>query len=109
MKKKYIIDTEIQQRLIYRAVEIGNKINEMVHNGYYESVRHLHSKLNKMIYELAEKRGVSIWDICLNFMPEIEYKQEVMEGNRVEIRAEATIVPMPFNYNKYDGTDEKMP
>lgn len=88
------IDPEFLKKINSRGCEVHNRIQEIVHQGIFESKTKLLSKLNKDIYELAEKQGVSIWTICLNYVPQIEYEHVIDENGSCRLVQTATLLPL---------------
>lgn len=63
--------------------------------------------VNKKVFELAQEKGVSVYDICYHFVPKIEPPKynSVGEGveERVEITQEVKLVPLEFEFEKGPG------
>jgi hypothetical protein len=69
-----------------------------------EIMRQQRSHLNKQVYELAEWQRVSIYDICLQYMPQISEPQFIhADDGTVTYEQDISLVPMPFEPDK--GTD----
>ena len=69
-----------------------------------EIMRQQCSHLNKQVYELAERQGVSIYDICLQYMPQMSEPQFSLAGDgTVTYEQEIRLVPMPFEPDKGPG------
>ena len=107
------ISYENTKRMRSRQNKVGVMMNAMAleqesFNGggghpFNELVKMQNSQLNKEIYELAEKRGVTVYDICLNFMPEYSEPHIKHKENGVTLEQEVRLVPMPFEYEKGPG------
>lgn len=54
---------------------------------------------NKLLYEAAEKQGVSLYTVCFNFVPDIK-REWNMEKNTIDY--EATLKPLQFDF-EHDG------
>jgi len=66
-----------------------------------EIMRQQRSHLNKQVYELAERQGVSIYDICLQYMPQMSEPQFSHAGDgTVTYEQDMRLVPMPFEPDK---------
>ena len=66
-----------------------------------EIVRQQRIHLNKQVYELAERQGVSIYDICLQYMPQMSEPQYYHTGDgTVTYEQHIRLVPMPFEPDK---------
>ena len=66
-----------------------------------EIIRQQRIHLNKHVYELAERRGVSIYDICLQYMPQMSEPQfSHADDGTVTYEQDIRLVPMPFEPDK---------
>lgn len=66
-----------------------------------EIMRQQRSHLNKQVYELAERQGVSIYDICLQYMPQMSEPQfSHADDGTVTYEQDIRLVPMPFEPDK---------
>lgn len=62
-----------------------------------EIMRQQRSQLNKHVYELAEWQGVSIYDICLLYMPQMSEPQfSHADDGTVTYEQDIRLVPIPF-------------
>lgn len=82
-----------------------------------EVMRQQRSHLNKQVYDLAERQGVSIYDICLQYMPQMSEPQfSHADDCTVTYEQDIRLVPMPFEpdkstdywQNKYCRLKERM-
>lgn len=66
-----------------------------------EIMRQQRSHLNKQVYDLAERQGVSIYDICLQYMPRMSEPQfSHADDGTVTYEQDIRLVPMPFEPDK---------
>ena len=86
--------------MLAREWEIKDIMQEMVHRQVADSMKDLHSKMNKQVYEMAERQGVSIWDICFNYIPRLEYEQIMEEGHKFSLVVK--LVPYPLIRRNFD-------
>lgn len=63
---------ENTKRLLDRDLKVQHMLNDMVMEGIRESDKILRSEVNKTLYDLAEKRGVSLWDLCFHVVPRVK-------------------------------------
>ena len=102
------IDKEFAKAMLEREWEIKQTMQEMVHRQVADSMKALHSKMNKQVYEMAERQGVSIWDICFNYIPRLEHELVMEEGHKFSFVAK--LVPCPLTRDHYkdieDGTKD---
>lgn len=69
-----------------------------------EIMRQQRSHLNKQVYELAERKDVSIYDICLQYMPRMSEPQiNNTDYGTFSYEQEIRLVPMPFEPDKDSG------
>ena len=97
--KKVEVRKEIAEAMMAREWEIKDIMQEMVHRQMADSIKTLHSKMNKQVYEMAEQQGVSIWDICFNYIPRLEYEQVMEEGHKYSLVVK--LVPCPLIRDHY--------
>lgn len=97
--KKVEVRKEIAEAMLAREWEINQTMQEMVHRQMADSIKALHSKMNKQVYEMAERQGVSIWDICFNYIPRLEYEQVIEEGHKFSLVVK--LVPCPLIRDHY--------
>ena len=66
-----------------------------------EIMRQQRSHLNKQVYDLAARKDVSIYDICLQYMPQMSEPQ-IRHTNygTFSYEQEIRLVPMPFEPDK---------
>lgn len=108
--KAVVIDKEIAEEMIARHRDINQAMKDMVDHKIADTMKKLHSELNKQVYEMAEQQGVSIWDICFRYVPQIEYDyggpQKNASGYRFICTARAKLVPLRMSFDK-DYEDDK--
>lgn len=69
-----------------------------------EIMRQQRSNLNKLVYDLAERKDVSIYDICLQYMPRMSEPQiNNTDYGTFSYEQEIRLVPMPFEPDKDSG------
>ena len=68
-----------------------------------EIIRQQRSHLNKLVYDLAERNGVSIYDICLQYMPQMSESEPQFshaDDGTVTYEQYIRLVPMHFEPDK---------
>jgi len=58
------------------------------------------SKTNQLLYEFAEKNNMSLHDVCMNFMPEYNYKSKFFnkDGHPAQtLNVDICLKPMPLD------------
>ena len=105
------VDETLQQRAEMLTLHAANE--QLIS----EIMRQQRSHLNKQVYELAERQGVSIYDICLQYMPQMSEPQfSHGDDGTVTYEQDIRLVPMPFEpdkgpdywQNKYCRLKERM-
>lgn len=99
---------ENSKRLLGLSCHMHSSINDLIVNGYDKSREKITSDVNKAIYEMAEKRKCSIYDICFHFMPvESEFRTDIDNKNplnqRYTISSEIKLVPIEFEFEQGPG------
>lgn len=99
---------ENSKRLLGLSCHMQSSINDLIMNGYDKSREKVTSDVNKAIFEMAEKRKCSIYDICFHFMPvESEFRTDIDNKNplnqRYTISSEIKLVPIEFEFEQGPG------
>jgi hypothetical protein len=100
MKAQVVIDKEVAEEMIARHRDINQAMKDMVEHKITDTMEKLHSELNKQVYEMAQQQGVSIWDICFNYIPRLEYEQVMEEGHKFSLVVK--LVPCPLIRRNFD-------
>ena len=107
MSKK--LSFENTRRLIERGIKEQSFLNDLVFRGIRESEEQARKEINKLIYDLAEKNGVSIYEICFHFTPEVKPKPFAINKLGEEFMLEVTteyeirLEPIEFELEKGPG------
>ena len=64
---------ENTRRLIEQGIKINDIIRESISMGVQDTEEKAIHAVNKAVYEMAEKRGISIWEVCFHFVPQYDY------------------------------------
>ena len=68
-----------------------------------EITKQQRSHLNREVFNLAEQQGVTVYDICLRYMPQYAEPQIDLSGDHVNMTQEVRLVPMPLELEKGPG------
>ncbi len=107
--KKVRLSFENSKRITRQSLRIDRKIEELLYGGFGEDIKHVVSAINNAVYELAEKKGVSVYDICYHFMPEEKTiypelgNMNDFKNARHTITKELRLIPMEFELEKGPG------
>lgn len=108
MDKKFKVDYLNSKKLISRSVEISRKIEDIVHYQICKTSDEATKQVNKLVYELAEKSGKSIYDICLSTIPDYQYVNKFEPGDGVHpakslVEMRVVLKPLEFDFEKGGG------
>lgn len=99
MKRMEARRAKVDETLLQRAEMLTlHAANEQLIS---EIMRQQRIHLNKQVYKLAELQGVSIYDICLQYMPQMSEPQfSHADDGTVTYEQDIRLVPMPFEPDK---------
>lgn len=108
MNKEHVkLSFENSKRLLARNIEIDETIDNIISEGFRESKRQANSELNKKIYDLAEEKGVSLWDICLAYVPRYNAIPPKIDSttnmNELKVEYEVTLEPLILEFEQGPG------
>ena len=99
--KEIKLDKKLSIALLNRALDIDDKKREIMDRHIVESHQELRRQLNQKVLDMANERGCCIWDICYNYLPDIDYETDYSEG-KATIKGTLTLLPIRFEFEK-DG------
>lgn len=88
-------------KLLNRALEVDSILQNAVERQIAQSHDELRKLMNQQILDLANEKGRSLWDICYNYIPDIEYDLEGTPDKPTMV-AKMTLVPLKFEFDKED-------
>ena len=105
MEKKFEIDYLNSKKILARTVETSRKIDDIVHNQMCKTRDEATRRVNKLVYEMAEERGMSVYDICFSTIPDYEYVNHFEPSRDKEVMrciGEMRVVlrPLEFDFEK---------
>ena len=85
-----------------------SSIEKLICEGYDKSREKVTSDVNKAIYEMAEERKCSIYDICFHFAPvesevRTEYDNKDPLNQRYTMISKIQLVPIEFEFEQGPG------
>jgi hypothetical protein len=99
MKRMEARRVKVEETLL-QAAEM-QKMTDHTDQLISEIMRQQRSHLNKQVYNLAERQGMSIYDICLQYMPKMSEPQfSHADDGTVTYEQDIRLVPMPFEPDK---------
>lgn len=99
MKRMEARRAKVDETLLQAAEmqQMADHTNQLIS----EVMRQQRSHLNKQVYDLAERKDVSIYDICLQYMPQMSEPQiNHTNYGTFSYEQEIRLVPMPFEPDK---------
>lgn len=107
-KHTYKASFENSKRLIEQSVRIDRRINDMVFcrnclDPTSEIRKKIVSDVNKAVFELAEKKGMSVYDICFRTVPVEEPLEPKFSENGFTMEGQISLVPIEFELEKGPG------
>lgn len=106
--KSVKLSYENSKRLLGLSCRMQATINDLIRDGYDKSIEKVTSDVNKAIYEMAEKRKCSIYDICFHFVPvenELRMERDPKDplSQRYTMSSEIQLVPIEFEFEQGPG------
>lgn len=92
MSKQFVFDYEQTGKILARRVLIDQRLEEMMERHMVDTWEELKKRLNQHLYELAEKQGMSLYDICFNYIPGYEY-DFAPDGDIAKYEIKITLIP----------------
>lgn len=59
--------------------------------------------LNKEVYDFAERNGMTLWDVCMNYMPKYGEPVIVRKDDTITIDQGMELAPMPLDFERGPG------
>lgn len=105
MEKKFTVDYLNSKKIIARTVETSRKIDDIVHHQICKTRDEATRRVNKLVYEMAEEQGISVYDICFRTMPDYEFVNKFEPGTDKDVMrciGEMRVVlrPLEFDFEK---------
>ncbi len=67
--EKAVMSAANGEKMLVRKDQIASDLAYYVKRGFSESEKEMTSKCNKALYDLAEERGISLWNLCFSVVP----------------------------------------
>ena len=87
---------------LHVMAETQHQLNPAL-NIYDEIMKRERSHLNKAVFDMAEKNGISVYDICMQYMPKYGEPQIKYGENGVTYDQDMRLVPIPLELEKGPG------
>lgn len=106
MEKNFELDYELSKKILVRSMEIDATISDIIDRNICKTREEANKRLNKLVYDMAEENGKSIYDICFNTVPDYEYvnKLEPSDGTfPARFIGEMRVKLRPFEFDFTSG------
>ena len=87
--RKYYLSYPDSKKLLEEAVKRSQAMEKVIHEMEFDSRENITRAVNKLVYQVAEQKGISIYDVCLHTVPDFD---------GVDIK----LIPIEFDF-KHDG------
>ena len=99
--KEIKLDKKQSIALLNRALDVEDNMREIMDRHIVESHQELRRQLNQKVLDIANEKGCSIWDICYNCLPDIDYVTDYSDG-KATLKGTLTLLPIRFEFDKED-------
>ena len=111
MNENGTISFENSKRMMDRAVKVDDKVRDRawiernVNHGkmFDDIVKEQYGQLNKMVFDEAQRMGVSVYSVCMHFMPEYGEPRIKHDGDSIVMEQDMRLVPMPLELEHGPG------
>lgn len=106
--EKVVMSATNGERMLARQKRIASDLAYYVERGFAESKKEMTSKCNKALYDLAEKRGISLWDLCFSVVPrwnEVESDVDTSDPLNITFNADYRLDLVPLEIDFEHGPD----
>lgn len=71
-RKMYVLSYPDSKKLLDEALKRNHAIENLMQNVWTGTLGQLTKTINKLVYETADKNGMSIYDLCFNTIPDFD-------------------------------------
>lgn len=106
--EKAVMSAANGKRMAERGAQIARDLEYYVERGFAVSKKEMTSKCNKALYDLAEKRGISLWDLCFSVVPRwnpIESNVDASDPLNITFNADYRLDLVPLEIDFEHGPD----
>lgn len=103
MKRQLTPDYLDSLELLHHSTKIDSQIRDILYRGLYESREKEIEAINKLVFDAARESGVSVYDICLQTYPDVEYSYPVVSQGEASVNAVVTLRPIVLNLGQGPG------
>lgn len=106
---KYILSYPDSKYMLDEALKRDMAIESLVNDSFaYETKKQANAAVNKLVYDTAEKKGISVYDICFRTIPEWGTPEIDVKDHKDILRQDVNftqtlkLVPIMFDF-EHDG------
>ena len=106
--EKAVISAANGKKMLARQDQIESALAYYEECGFAESKKEMTSKCNKALYDLAEERGISLWDLCFSVVPrwnQIESDVDASDPLNITFNADYRLDLVPLEIDFEHGPD----
>ena len=106
--EKAVMSAANGKKMLARQDLIASDLEYYVERGFAESKKEMTSKCNKALYDLAEERGVSLWELCFSVVPrwnQIESGFDMSDPLNITFNADYRLDLVPLEIDFEHGPD----
>lgn len=101
--EKAVMSAPNGEKMLARQNQIASDLAYYMERGFAESEKEMTSKCNKALYDLAEKRGISLWDLCFSVVPrwnQVESDVDMSDPLNITFNADyrLDLVPLEIDF-----------
>ena len=98
------------EKMLARQRKIQNDLENYIEQGYAQSKEEMNHLCNKALYDMAEQRGMSLWDLCFSVVPQwlpagIACFPPRQDGDKLTVDAEYELKLVPLTIDFEHGPD----
>lgn len=106
--EKAVMSAANGEKMQARRDQIASDLEYYVQRGFAESKKEMTSKCNKALYDLAEERGISLWELCFSVVPrwnQIESDVDMSDPMNITFNADYRLDLVPLEIDFEHGPD----
>lgn len=106
--EKALMSAANGEKMLVRQDQIASNLAYYVERGFAESEKEMTSKCNKALYDLAEERGISLWDLCFSVVPrwnQVESDVDMSDPLNTTFNADYRLDLVPLEIDFKHGPD----
>ena len=93
-------------RILDEVAQRNRAIDDVFERGMFETREAAKDAVNDMLYETAQKTGMSLYDLCFRTVPQVSYRysgtNKTSDSTEATIQSQITLIPVEFDLT-HDG------